>query len=449
MPDCLIHQLLAASLISCGYLLVKILMMTNTYLPHVGGVARSIAQFTEQFRARGHVVRIVAPEFDGMPANEPDVIRIPAIRNFNHTDFSVIQPIPHPLMSALAGFTPDIVHTHHPFLIGNIALRIAHNLEVPLVFTHHTKYEDYTHNLFLDGKVVKRFAINLATRYSNLCDQVISPSESMKKILIERGVTSTIDSVSTGVSDDFFGSDSDGNFRTWLGIPDDAFVVGHLGRITKEKNIDVLITAAIQFIKAALSSNSSTYKKYCFALFGDGPELSRVEEMFNKAGLSECYFKTGVLDRVDVPKAYRTMDVFLFSSLSETQGMVLTEAMASAKPVVAIDAPGVTDVVQDRVNGRMVARNKQEELSEALQWVVSRDTATYQKLREASLATAEKFTMKNSCNRMLNFYQSRIDENPMQRPESFTNWSQILHTVESEWTLLVNTLAAARESLTD
>ena len=427
---------------------MKILMMTNTYLPHVGGVARSIAQFTEQYRARGHEVRIVAPEFDDMPADEEDVIRIPAIRNFNHTDFSVIQPIPHPLVAALEGFTPDIVHTHHPFLIGNIALRVAHNLEVPLVFTHHTKYEDYTHNLFLDGKIVKRFASHLATRYANLCDQVIAPSESMKKILIERGVISDIDAVSTGVSDDFFGSDTDADFRQELGIPHDAFVVGHLGRITKEKNIDVLISAAIQFINAAHKLDNSQLRRYCFALFGDGPELARIGQMFDKAGLSECYFNTGVLDRVDVPKAYRTMDVFLFSSLSETQGMVLTEAMASGKPVVAIDAPGVRDVLEDTVNGRMVVQNSAEKLAEALQWIERQDAKKYQCLRDAALATARRFTMENSCTQILDIYQTQISQQPP-RPESFTHWAQVLHTVESEWTLLVNTLAAARESLVD
>ena len=428
---------------------MKILMMTNTYLPHVGGVARSIAQFTEQYRARGHEVKIVAPEFDGMAVNEADVIRIPAIRNFNQTDFSVIQPVPYSLESALEGFAPDIVHSHHPFLIGNIALRVAHNLEVPLVFTHHTKYEDYTHNLFLDGNVVKRFASNLATRYANLCNQVIAPSESMKKILIERGVTSKIDAVSTGVSADFFGADTDGGFRKVLGIPDDAFVVGHLGRITKEKNIDVLISAAIQFIKSARKLDKSQLKKYCFVLFGDGPELSRIKQMFGKAGLSECYFNTGVIDRVDVPTAYRTMDVFLFSSLSETQGMVLTEAMASGKPVVAIDAPGVRDVLRDTVNGRMVAQNKPEKLAEALLWIEQQDAKDFQSLRASALATAQEFTMDNSCTQILNIYQKHINLQPVQRPESFTNWSQVLHTVESEWTLLVNTLAAAGESLVE
>jgi len=300
-------------------------MMTNTYLPHVGGVARSITQFSEQLRKLGHQVRVVAPEFDDMPPHETDVIRIPAIRNFNHTDFSVIPPVPHPLTSALQDFKPEIVHSHHPFLIGNIALRVAHNLEVPLVFTHHTKYEDYTHNLFVDGERVKRFASQLATGYANLCDQVISPSQSMKEILLGRGVTTKIDAISTGVSKDFYGSDDDGDFRRELGIPEDAFVVGHLGRISKEKNIETLVSAAIQFLDKTRHNEDPASRHTCFALFGDGPETSTVKDMFSDAGLAERLYTTGMLDRERVPDAYRTMDAFLFSSQSETQGILLPE----------------------------------------------------------------------------------------------------------------------------
>ena len=124
---------------------MNILMMTNTFTPHVGGVARSVEAFTAEYRRRGHRVLVVAPEFENMPEHETGVIRMPAIQHFNGSDFSVVLPTPGFLSSALEEFRPDIVHSHHPFLVGGTALRIARTHELPLVFTHHTMNEQNTH----------------------------------------------------------------------------------------------------------------------------------------------------------------------------------------------------------------------------------------------------------------------------------------------------------------
>ncbi|MDP2105797.1 MAG: glycosyltransferase, partial [Desulfobulbaceae bacterium] len=136
---------------------MNILMMTNTFTPHVGGVARSIESFTAAYRSKGHQVMVVAPTFENMPADENNVIRIPAIQRFNGSDFSVILPTPGFLSDAIINFQPDIVHVHHPFLIGDTALRIAKQHELPLVFTHHTMYEQYTHYVPGNSTAMKKF----------------------------------------------------------------------------------------------------------------------------------------------------------------------------------------------------------------------------------------------------------------------------------------------------
>ena len=116
---------------------MNILMMTNTYLPHIGGVARSVEAFSRYYRQHGHKVLIIAPEFPQMPEDEVDVIRIPAIQRFNGSDFSVVLPVPHFLGEEIEAFEPDIVHSHHPFLIGSMARLVAKKYNIPLVFTHH------------------------------------------------------------------------------------------------------------------------------------------------------------------------------------------------------------------------------------------------------------------------------------------------------------------------
>ena len=171
---------------------MNILIFTNTFTPHVGGVARSVEAFTEEYRKRGHRVLVVAPEFPDMPPDEVDVVRITAIQNFNASDFSIALPLHAHLSETLDDFQPDIVHSQHPFLLGMTALRTARYRKLPLVFTHHTLYEQYTHYVPGDSPALKRFAIDLATRYANLCDQVFAPSVSIQTLLLERGVTTPV-----------------------------------------------------------------------------------------------------------------------------------------------------------------------------------------------------------------------------------------------------------------
>jgi 1,2-diacylglycerol 3-alpha-glucosyltransferase len=146
---------------------MKIAMFTNTYLPHVGGVARSVQTLEEACRAEGHEVRIVAPEFEGAQPS-PRVLRVPAIQNFNGSDFCVRLPFPNLVRDFMEEFQPDIIHSHHPFLLGDSALREGWKMKVPVVFTHHTLYERYTHYVPLDSEALKRMAVQLATDYCNL-----------------------------------------------------------------------------------------------------------------------------------------------------------------------------------------------------------------------------------------------------------------------------------------
>src|SRR3954469_5309933 len=196
---------------------MNICMMTNTYLPHVGGVARSVSTFAEEYRKAGHGVLVVAPTFDGKPPSKKQealVERVPAIQNFNGSDFSVRLPLAAALSDRIDAFKADIIHAHHPFLLGDTALRIASNKNVPIIFTHHTRYEDYTHYVPLDSPALKEVAINLPTQFANLCDGVIAPSESLAKLIKKRGVTVPIKVVPTGIDVKAFASADGKQFRT-------------------------------------------------------------------------------------------------------------------------------------------------------------------------------------------------------------------------------------------
>lgn len=416
---------------------MNILILTNTFTPHVGGVARSVEAFAEEYRRREHRVLIIAPEFPNLPREEVDVVRVPAIQNFNASDFSVALPLYPWLDKTIDAFRPDIVHSQHPFLLGMSAVRIARYRKLPLVFTHHTLYERYTHYVPGDSPMLKRFAIELGTRYANLSDQVFAPSESVRDLLHERGVTTPIAVVPTGVHPAQFAHGDGRAVRQQHGIPEDAFVVGHLGRLAPEKNLDFLAQAVAEFVGAGRRAH--------FLVVGTGPSESAMRYIFAQAGIAARLHFAGVLQRQELVDALHAMNVFAFASTSETQGMVLTEAMAAGLPVVALDAPGAREVIKDRINGRLLQDATPAAFAAALHWVAGLSPAQTHDVRSAARATAEEFSMPRSADKALSCFErlsAGVDIGTGKR-----SWEDLIALIKAEWDILKSVAEAGDAAL--
>jgi len=409
---------------------MNILLMTNTYKPLVGGLERSVINFAKEYRQAGHRVIIVAPEFPDMKVEE-DVIRVPAMKNFNGTDFSVQMPIQGTLTEALGDFIPHIVHSQHPFLIGDTALKIASKYNVPLVFTHHSLYEENVHYMPGNEEALKRFMIELSTGYANLADHVFAPSESILLMMKERGVTTAIDVVPTGIYTEEFNRGAGKAFRKKLNIPADAFVVGHVGRLAPEKNLEFVAHAVAQFSKKEPNAH--------FLIGGTGPSEESIKEIMAKEGLADRLHLAGMLKGKELVNAYHAMDVFVFASQSETQGLVVTEAMASGVPVVAIDAPGVREVVKDGVNGRLLVNESIEDFVSALKGIKKLSPVQIRKLKKACKETAGHFTMKDCAQKALGIYVSLTINNGFSRRETEDGfWSNAVRSIQTQWGLAKN-----------
>jgi glycosyltransferase involved in cell wall biosynthesis len=409
---------------------MNILMMTNTYKPLVGGLEKSIISFSQEFREAGHRVIIVAPDYPDMQP-EGDVIRVPAMQQFNGTDFSVQLPIQGTLTEALGDFKPDIVHSHHPFLIGDTALRIASKYNVPLVFTHHCLYEENVHYMPGNDESLKRFVIELSTGYANLADFVFAPSESIIQMMTERGVTSAAEVVPTGIYTEQFARGAGKTFRKKFNIPADAFVVGHVGRLAPEKNLEFVARAVAKFIRNEPRAH--------FLIGGTGPSEEPIKEIMSHEGVAERLHLVGMLKGRELVNAYHAMDVFVFASQSETQGLVVTEAMAAGIPVVAVDAPGVREVVKDSVNGRLLVKEDIEEFVEAIEWLKKKSESQIKKIKNACKETAQGFSMTKCTRRALNIYASLIAHQGFLRrnvEEGF--WSTAVRTIQTQWGLAKN-----------
>jgi len=409
---------------------MNILLMTNTYKPLVGGLERSVISFATEYRKAGHRVIIVAPEFPDMEAEE-DVIRIPAMKNFNGTDFSVQLPIHKTLTEGWGDFCPQIVHSQHPFLIGDTALRVASKYNVPLVFTHHSLYEENVHYMPGNEDALKRFMIELSTGYANLADHVFAPSESVKLMMQERGVTTAIDVVPTGIYMEQFARGAGKAFRQKLNIPGDAFVVGHVGRLASEKNLEFVTRAVAKFLKKEPTA--------LFLIGGTGPAEDFIKEIMNKEGLTDRLHLAGMLKGKDLVDAYHAMDVFVFASQSETQGLVVTEAMASGIPVVAVDAPGVREVVKDTVNGRLLAQESIKDFVAGLEWIKKKPVLQMKKIKKACKETAQGFLMKDCARRALDIYVSlTINRGFSRRQTEDGFWSNAIRSFQTQWGLAKN-----------
>ena len=410
-------------------------MLSNTFTPIVGGVEKSIRTFTEQFRREGHQVLIVAPEFDGMPKGEREVVRVPAIRRFNGSDFSVRLPIPVDLFSALRSFKPDIVHSHHPFMLGDTALRIAKKYRVPLVFTYHTKYEDYTHYVPLNSPALKRFVVELSTGYANLADRVFVPSESIAELLRGRHVRAPMDVIPTGLDLEAYHRGDRERFRSRWGLAADAFIIGHVGRMAPEKNLLFLSEAVLDFLR--------THERGRFLAVGKGPVAGQIKTLFQSAGMEDRLCLTGTLEGQELIDAYHAMDVFAFASKTETQGLVVTEALAAGTPVVALDASGAREVVLDKENGRLLKEENIRTFSSALQWVYGLGTQEYQALKKKAWETVQPYSIQEIAQKVLGIYQSLRNVEFIERTKEESLWEKTLAQIRTEWDLVKNLAEAA------
>lgn len=415
-------------------------MFTNTYLPHVGGVAKAVDTLASECVKMGHEVRIIAPEFEGAE-DATHVLRTPAIQHFNGSDFSVQLPIPNRVRDFMEDFKPDIIHSHHPFLLGDTALREAWKCHVPILFTHHTLYECYTHYVPLDSPALKRVVIQLATEYCNLCDRVIAPSQSVADLLSKRGVTREIRAIPTGIDLAFFASGNGGRYRKELGIAADAAVIGHVGRLAKEKNL--------LFLAQAVAAAMEAHPHAVFLVVGDGDAKDEMLELLHARVEPARVIAPGALTGQSLADAYAAMDWFAFASQSETQGLVLAEAMAAGKPVVALDGTGVREIVVHQENGYLLdAEAEYAEFADALGTLISHRTES-ERLSAAALATAESYGTRACVSLILESYQELIDRKEPYNEADATPWDRMTESMRIEWDLLVEKMSAAAAAVVE
>ena len=331
---------------------MRIAIFTDSYKPQVNGVVTSIDIFTHELRRRGHSVYIFAPEIPGYAEKEPDVFRMKSIKFSNYDGYWL--GLPFSLM--FRDFPEvDIVHVHSPFSMGLAGLAYARHRKVPCVATFHTMYSEYSHyfiknRMISDSKTFRKIFKDLSWKYlrwfHNRADVVIAPSDYIMKILKRKKIGKSVVIVPTGVHFRKSGQ-SKKSLRKKYGFGRNDRIMLHVGRITKEKNIEFVIDS----LKHLLSDDAR------LVITSEGPAKEVLQKKVVDMKLAGKVVFTGYLDEKELREFYRLSDVFVMASRTETQGLVLLDAATSGLPSVVIEAPVISDFVRSNNIG-LVAQKK-------------------------------------------------------------------------------------------
>jgi glycosyltransferase involved in cell wall biosynthesis len=322
---------------------MRVGLFTNNYLPFRGGVATAVETLRLGLEALGHRTWIFAPAAQDPHPDPPFVFRYPSIPAPTYPGFSLPLPVSRRLGRLARALELDVVHVHHPFLLGLTGRRLARRQGRPLVFTYHTRYEKYAHYVPLPPRLVRSLAVRLACRFADSADLIVAPSEHVAETLRGRGVRTPVAVIPTGVDLTLFAPGSRERARRRLGLPVDGLICLYAGRLDREKSLERVLDA---FESVAAAMPSATLH-----LVGKGSHGQTLERRAAAGRARHRIAFHGGLAREALPDYYRAADLFLFASETETQGLVLAEAHACALPAVAVRASGVEEVVADGETG--------------------------------------------------------------------------------------------------
>lgn len=380
-------------------MLMKILFISDVYFPRINGVSTSIETFRHELRTAGHTVHLIAPDYQSPDTDDEDILRIPSKSiPMDPEDRRMSYGAVMQHLERLQSEHYDIIHIQTPFVAHYLGVKLSKLLDIPCVETYHTFFEEYLYHYipFVPKKLMRLVAQRFSRHQGNSLDGMVVPSHPMLHVLKNYGITTTTEVIPTGIEPESFVPGDRTAFRQKYGIAQERPVLLFLGRVAFEKNIG--------FLLKVLAEVRREIPDVLFVIAGEGPALKSLQHDVHDMGLTENVMFIGYLDRhTELNSCYRCADIFIFSSRTETQGLVLLEAMAQGVPVVSTAELGTRDVLKEGL-GVWIAN---EELSDFSGKVVKMlgDADARKTTGEAGLAYAHGWSASRQAQRMLAFYQ--------------------------------------------
>jgi glycosyltransferase involved in cell wall biosynthesis len=388
---------------------MHIAFFTNFYLPVVNGVSRSVEVFRDALMKRQHNVFVFAQAANEYVDKAPFIFRYPALALPVSIDVPAVIPVSSFADQLLPILKPDVIHTHHPILLGQTAARKAKELNVPLVFTFHTRYQEYTHYIPLPMEAIQEFikgAIqNWLKEFMRSCQHIVIPSESMKEIVIrDYGLQDCYTVIPTGMDLQPYVQADGKELRARLGWQKDKVLIS-VGRLGQEKNWPVLLQAVKKLKRK--------HPDLRMVLIGDGLEKNNLQQLAAELGIADRVTFTGELPFSEVPAYLKAADIFSFASITETQGLVTMEAMAAGLPIVAVNGSGTSDIVEDGKQGFLVPNNASA-LAKALDEVLN-SPSLMKRFQRNALRKSKTFDVEVQTKKLLDVYQQAIQDKAQER----------------------------------
>ena len=374
-------------------------MFTDSALPILNGVSVSVDALVSELRHQGHSVHIYTARFPGYRDPDPNTYRFRAIETPISKGYPIAYPPFYRMLQKFRRHQYDVVHTHTPFLMGMVGLRWAESHGLPIVSTYHTLYDRYAHYFRILPRRYVRFRIAKHTNfYYNHVDHVLTPSDAAFKWLKRHSVSTPTTIVPTGIVK---GPMMDrAEVRRMLGIAPDARILLYVGRLAREKNLHLLIEAAERIFRDDPRAR--------LWLVGDGPFRPDCVQMVRQAGIGDRVKFVGFVPRLEVDKYYAAADLFVFSSITETQGLVVQEAMTHGLPAVVVAGGGASASIVDGVNG-FIVKNEPGELADTVRQIFGNETL-YSRLSEQAPRSVRDLGVPMMGERVLSVYRQVICE---------------------------------------
>ncbi|CAN5341168.1 glycosyltransferase family 4 protein [soil metagenome] len=339
---------------------MRIVLTTESYLPFLSGVTVSVDALARGLGAMGHDVLVVAPrpaedcrvEPVGSPGPSPRHAWLPSYQPPAIAPLSYRMPWPNPWAAAARearAFEPDVVHAHSPFVTGLLARRLARGLGAPLVFTHHTRFADYAHYAGPLAASAGRLTDAYLRRFWRACAAIVAPSDDLAKAIragVDGDRPERVHVIPTGVDVAAIRALTAIDSRRAAGWPSDSVIVASLGRLAPEKSPEILFDA--------LALGAAHEPRLRLLVVGGGPSEAGLRARATSSALAGRVLFTGSVSRPAALEWIAGADILLFTSRTETQGLVLAEALSAGLPSVAVEGPGVRDSIRDGIDGIVV-----------------------------------------------------------------------------------------------
>ena len=373
---------------------MRIGMMVDVYKPHVSGITHYISLNKKYLEQAGHEVFIFTFGDLDFPDDETNIIRspgLPLVDTGYYLNFRYSRKAKALLL------TMDLVHVHHPFLSGRLALRYCRPLHIPVVFTNHTRYDLYAQAYMplLPEEISDSFLQSYMPPFCTAVDLVISPSLGVVDVLRKLGVTSQIEVVPNGVELDRFQQTYQDNGRAELGFTAEDTLLVYSGRLGPEKNID--------FLLRAFSGAAEAVDRVHLLLIGGGPEEENLKKLASQLGITDRVHFVGMIEYELMPRFLSICDLFVTASVTEVHPLSVIEAMASGLPALGIHSVGVGDIIEDSRTGLLASQNQAAFAAKMTRLCLDRNLR--HKLGNSAREVSEKYAIERITQVMLAHYE--------------------------------------------